>query len=113
MRDLEKNSLTFNEEDNYFCGKKLSVKWVHKYQIYDKIINILELPMTHTSRGSFSSVSSVEGMSEFRSFSSISSIEDVTVKSASSEDISITSSQSRCSHPSIPKIKSRLKIVFT
>ena len=115
MWDLEKNSLTLNDEDeeNYFCGRKLSVNWIHKYKIYNKFVNISDVSLTHTSRGSLTSSSGSEEGSEFKSFSKIVDPQDVQIRSASSNEFEKSSSVKTSSHPWVPNIKSRLKIVFT
>lgn len=44
--------MIFNDDvvgDNTFCGKTLSEPLVHKYKILEKICNISDIPMTHTS----------------------------------------------------------------
>ena len=107
-------------EENYFCGKKLNVKWVHKLKILDKLVNITDLTLTHTSRDTLSNRSSLGEISDKSSFSQISSIQEFNLKKVNSIEVSSKSSFVKSSlpslvkspHPSLPKINSRLKLIF-
>lgn len=100
-----------DEDNKYFCERRIDLNWVHKYQIYDKIINIVDLPMTHTSRDSLSSISSFEDQGD-QSFLMSKDIDCIS-QSRHSGNIAPTKSVLRSTHPSMKKINSRLKLVFT
>ena len=88
---------------------------VHKTQVYDRLLNISELALTHTSESYISE--SDEEFSDPASSGSSGEVEisepSLPISKAESFETSTQSFKSRCSHPSIPHIKSNLRLVFT
>ena len=87
-KSVESTRDVFNlhADKDTFCGRQLQAKMVHRYQVYDKILDLSELSVTHTSE--------VDSVSEMLN-NSLDSIVEVEDEEDLSESIDIPVAESQ------------------